>query len=355
MAARDRAAVGIESRIVGRDAELVAPREHLDRERLVQLEQVDVVERDTRLLEHAPRRRNRAVAHQMRLDAGVREPDETQLRRELQLVHRRLPGKQCGRCAVRETGGVAGGHASARPERGLQLGEPVQRRVGSEKLVARGHLPAVVGEHRHRHDRLPHDAVLPRGRGTTLRLHRKRVRALLRDRGEAVVQILRGLSHHGGRLVDEPLRDEPRVEVDVVAHRVVAHVLDASGNRDVHGAERDLARGRGHGRERARAHAVDRESRHGVGDAGEERDVAPEREPLVADLRGRREHDVADPLRRDLGVPAQELAHDLDAHVVGPRAPEPTFRPGLAERGAHAVDEEDLMCLAHRRATIAAL
>ena len=83
---------------------------------------------------------------------------------------------------------------------------------------------------------------------------------------------------------------------------------------------------------------------------GEERDVAAERQPLVADLRRRREDDVADPLRRDLRVAAQQLAHGLHAHVVGARAPELALRPGLAERRPDAVDEEDLARLAHAAA-----
>ena len=66
----------------------------------------------------------------------------------------------------------------------------------------------------------------------------------------------------------------------------------------------DLACAGGHCRERARAHAVDREPGDGLGDAGEERDVAAECQALVADLRGRGEHDVADPLDRDVRVPA---------------------------------------------------
>ena len=59
---------------------------------------------------------------------------------------------------------------------------------------------------------------------------------------------------------------------------------------------------------------------------GEERDVAAERQPLVADLRRRGEDDVADPLGRDLRVAAQQLAHRLHAHVVGARAPELALR-----------------------------
>src|SRR4051812_46520087 len=65
MAARDRTAVRVEPWIVAGDAELIAPGQHLYRERLIELEEVDVVERDAGLFEHALRRGHRAVAHQV--------------------------------------------------------------------------------------------------------------------------------------------------------------------------------------------------------------------------------------------------------------------------------------------------
>ena len=225
---------------------------------------------------------------------------------------------------------------------GFSAARPSRRRVRAEELVAVGDLPAGVGEDRHRHDRLLHHAVRPRGGRLLLRRERERVGALLRDRGEAVVEVLGRLAHHRRGLVDQPLGDEARVEVDLLAHRVVAHVLDAARDRDVGRAERDLAGGGGHRGERAGAHAVDGEAGHGLRQPGEERDVAAEGQALVADLRRRGEHDVADPLRRDRRVAAQQLAHDLDGHVVRARAPELALRPGLAEGRAHAVDEDDL-------------
>ena len=79
----------------------------------------------------------------------------------------------------------------------------------------------------------------------------------------------------------------------------------------------------------------------------EQRDVAAERQALIADLRGRRQDDVVDPLGRQGRVAAQQLADDLDAQVVGARAPEDAFRPGPAEGGADAVDVENLAQLAH--------
>ncbi len=342
VAARDRAAVRVEARVVRRDPELVAPRQHLHGERLVQLEDVDLVERQSGLLQRAPRRGHRAVAHQVRLDTGVRKRDEAELRLDAELRGDRLRREERRRRAVRQPGGVSGGDAAAGAERRLQRGEPVERRVGPEELVAVGDLPAVVGEDGHRHDGLAHDAVLPRSGGLLLRRERERVGALLRDRGEAVVEILRGLAHRRGGLVDQPLGDEAWVEVDVLAHRVVAHVLDAARDRDVDRAERDLAGSRGDGGERACAHPVDGEAGHGLRQPGEQRDVAAEGQTLVADLRRRREHDVADPVDGDLGIASQQLADGLHAHVVGARAPELSFRPGAPERGTDAVDENDL-------------
>src|SRR4051794_4809073 len=76
MPAGDRAAVGVQPFVVRVDAEPVAPGEHLHGERLVQLEEADVVERQPGLFEHPLRRGNRAEPHQLGLDAGERKPDK---------------------------------------------------------------------------------------------------------------------------------------------------------------------------------------------------------------------------------------------------------------------------------------
>ena len=189
-----------------------------------------------------------------------------------------------------------------------------------------------------------HDPVrlVPGPRRPALALERVAIRGLPRQLREGVVEVLGRLPHHGGALVDQPLADEARVEVDLCAHRVMAHVLDAAHDDEVGGAHRDLAgAGRRRG-QRARAHPVDREARHGVRQPREEGDVAAERQALVADLRRRGEDDVADPLGRNRRVAAQELAHDLDRHVVGPRLPEEAALARAAERRPDAVDEHHL-------------
>ena len=87
--ARDRAAVRVEARVVGRDADAVAPGQHLHRERLVELEQPDVVEREPGLREHALGRRHGPEPHQVRLDPGIGEADEPHRRLEPELARRR--------------------------------------------------------------------------------------------------------------------------------------------------------------------------------------------------------------------------------------------------------------------------
>ena len=156
-----------------------------------------------------------------------------------------------------------------------------------------------VAEDAHRDDGAGHDPVrlVPGPRRPALALERVEVGALARQLREGVVEVLGRLPHHGGALVDQPLADEARVELDLGAHRVVPHVLDSADDDEIGGAHRDLAgAGRRRG-QRARAHAVDREAGHRVRQAREQRDVAAEGQALVADLRRRGEDDVADPLR----------------------------------------------------------
>ena len=84
VADRDRAAVDVEP--VHRDAELVAAVEHLHREGLVQLPQVDVVDRQAQALEHLRHREHRADAHLVGLAAGDREAEEAAERLQAALL-----------------------------------------------------------------------------------------------------------------------------------------------------------------------------------------------------------------------------------------------------------------------------
>ena len=189
-----------------------------------------------------------------------------------------------------------------------------------------------------------HDPVglVPGPRRPALALERVAVGGLPRQLRERVVEVLGRLAHHGGALVDQALADETRVELDLRTHRVVAHVLDPADDDEIGSAHRDLAgAGRRRG-QRAGAHPVDGEAGHGVRQPGEEGDVAAEGQALVADLCRRGEDDIADPLRLHRRVAAQELANDLDRHVVGARLPEEAALARAAEGRADTVDEHHL-------------
>jgi hypothetical protein len=74
VAERDRAAERVE--LPGVDAELVAAGHYLRGERLVELDDVDVLDRHRRLLEHALHGGDRAEAHDLRADRGDRGGDD---------------------------------------------------------------------------------------------------------------------------------------------------------------------------------------------------------------------------------------------------------------------------------------
>ena len=194
-----------------------------------------------------------------------------------------------------------------------------------------GEAPALLAEDAHGDDGARHDPVVlvPGPGGPALALERVAVRVLPRQLREGVVEVLGRLPHHGGALVDQPLADEARVELDLGAHRVMPHVLDAADEHEVGRAHRDLAGACGRRRQRARAHAVDSEARHRVRQSGEQGHVAAERQALVAHLRRGGQDDVADPLGRNLGLRRRSSRTDLDGHVVGAGLPEEPAGPAL--------------------------
>ena len=89
MAERDRAAVDVQP--VGIDRQLLQAGEHLRGERLVQLDEIDLIERQAGQLQHLADRRHRADAEALGLDAGGREGDEPAERRQAALARAIAP------------------------------------------------------------------------------------------------------------------------------------------------------------------------------------------------------------------------------------------------------------------------
>ena len=338
----DRAPVRVDPGVVVGEAEGVEEGEHLHGERLVDLDQPEVVERQARAGQRALGGGDRAQAHDRRVDAGVREGHHPHPRREAQLGGGVLRGEQARGGAVGERRGRRGGHPAAGPERRRQVPDALERRAGARRLVRRGEAPAALGVAQRDRDEVGVDpAGGERGRVLGLAGHAVRVGALAGQRREAVVQVLGRHAHVERVGAHQALGDEARVRVGVGPHRVAAHVLDAARHGDVLRADADR---RGDGRHRGRragAHPVDRVPRHRRGQTREHPHGAAQGQALVAGLGGRGEGDLVDPLGRQLGVAAQQLADRLDREVVRAGVRVQAVGPCPAERRADALDEHD--------------
>jgi hypothetical protein len=135
-------------------------------------------------------------------------------------------------------------------------------------------------------------------------------------------------------------------------HRVVAHVLHAAGDDDVVGTEGDAARRRCYCRHGTGAHAVHGKAGNGAGEAGKQGGAPADGQALVSSLGGGGNGDLVDALGREGRIAAQQLADALDHQVVGPAAGVDALVTRLAERGADAVDEDDVAQGAGRQGRI---
>ena len=133
VADRDRAAPLVDARVVVVDAEVVEQREHLHGERLVELEQADVVDREARPCA-APSRCDGTGPMPM-ISGSTPANAKLTMRilgvRPSSFAASALASRLDGRAVV-EAGGVAGGDPAVRAERRLQGGEALHRRLGAQ-------------------------------------------------------------------------------------------------------------------------------------------------------------------------------------------------------------------------------
>ena len=114
---------------------LLLPGQHDRGERLVDLEQVDVVDGQAGLGQHLLGGRDRTGEHHHRVDAGEGEGVEPGPRAEAELVGLLLAHDQHGGGAVGDLRGVAGGDLAVGLERRLQVGERLDGGAGADALV----------------------------------------------------------------------------------------------------------------------------------------------------------------------------------------------------------------------------
>ena len=165
--------------------------------------------------EHLAHRRDRADAHDARVDARDGAADERAERLDAELARLLLRRDHERRRAVVDARRVAGRDRAALAERRLQRGELLERRVGTRMLVAR---------HVADRDELVVEAArLVGGRPAPLRLERERVLILARD-APALGDVLARLAH---RLRREQL-GELRIREAPAERRVVERPVAAA-------------------------------------------------------------------------------------------------------------------------------
>ena len=133
MPERDRAAVDVQA--IGVDRQFTQAGERLRGECFVQLDQIDLIEREPGELQHLPDRRNRPDAEPLRLDARRRERDEPAERRQAALRGQRLAGHDDRGSAVAGLRRVAGGHRARDVKRRPQFRERRGRRIAPRTFI----------------------------------------------------------------------------------------------------------------------------------------------------------------------------------------------------------------------------
>jgi len=117
------------------EAQLAHRREHLGGECLVQLHEVDVLRLQAGALERLPGGRHGTDAHHRGVDAGRGAAHHPRERLAAQLAGALLARHDDAGRAVVDLRGVAGRDGPALAKDRLELGEPLERRVGARALV----------------------------------------------------------------------------------------------------------------------------------------------------------------------------------------------------------------------------
>ena len=119
----------------GLEPQLAHDGERLRGERLVQLDEVEIVDRHARARKQLADRGNRPDTHHPRIDSGNCARDEPRERTGAERLGLPRAGHDDRSRAVVQATRVPGRHAAVGPKRGLQGGELLGRRVGPRVFV----------------------------------------------------------------------------------------------------------------------------------------------------------------------------------------------------------------------------
>src|SRR5690606_281624 len=168
---RDRDRTAVDVRLLGIQAELFRDRGELRRERLVDVDEVHVVELESGLRECLARGGRGTDAHDLGLDAGNAPRDESPERLQaLTLGPLRVGNHDCGR-TITDAARIAGRHQTVLAEVRLERSERFERRLGTHVLIRVEHDVALARPDRDRRNLRLHPALVPRALRTLLRAH----------------------------------------------------------------------------------------------------------------------------------------------------------------------------------------
>src|SRR3954452_25395278 len=354
---RDRAAVDVD--LLVRQVQLPhEPHRHRG-EGLVDLVEVDVLDRQPRLRECLAGGRGGPGQHDRRVRTGHGGGPDASAGSEPQLLTDRLGADRDERRPVDDAGGVAGvvhvvdlvdpvvllqrhrveAALVADPsERRREAGQALHGRPGADELVpVQDSQPVHVRDRDHRPLEVPVRLRLGRPR---LRLRRERV-----DVGPGVP--LQG----GDQVRSDALRDERggqrgrrvhRPGTAVGAQRDPRHRLHAAGEDEVLEPGAYPRRGLVHRLQPRRAEPVQLDPGHGVGVAGGERRGLRDVAALVAQRAHHPEHHVVDPVRVQARVPLAHLVEQPDNEVDRLDLVQRAGALALPARGADGVVQDRL-------------
>jgi hypothetical protein len=350
-AERDRAAVDVE--LLQGDPELARAGERLRGECLVDLDEVDVVDRQVGARERPPARLDRPDAHDRRVDADDAVRHDPRQRIDPERLNGRLRADDDARGPVVDPRRVAGRDGAALAKGGAQRGEPLDRGVGTRALVlGDDHRLGAAPRDLERDDLALEHAGLARGDRALVGGERELVLVMARD-AEALGDVLGGLAHALGRIalgqprVDEAPADRRVDQLDRAARkralgfqrdqRRARHRLDSAGEDQIGVAAADRAAGLVYRLEPGGAQAVDGHARGGLGQAGDQRRHPRDVAVLLTGAVRVAEDDVVDRVGVEL-VAVDRGAHHVRGEVVRAHGRE---RAGVAaDRGAQGVDDE---------------
>src|SRR5690349_24767291 len=174
MAQRHRTAVHIH--LLRIEPELARHRHRRNRERFVQLNQIDLTRRPPSLLEQLTHGFDRRHHHESWLNSSRRLRNDSRHRFDTELTRASQRSHYNRRRTIVNTGRVASSHCSLRLERGLQFREHFRRRVFAHRLVSvKNECRAFLLRHLDRHDFIFEFPRFDRGRRFAMRVDGKLV------------------------------------------------------------------------------------------------------------------------------------------------------------------------------------